>query len=49
MFMAKTEGDEQEMPEPRLGGPFDRYEVNVLVSHAGEDNSAPIVEELHPR
>ena len=48
MFVAKTEGEESEAPEPRLGGPFDRYEVNVLVSHAGEDGSAPIVEEPHP-
>ena len=34
--------------EPRLGGPFDRYEVNVLVSQAGENGAAPIVEEPHP-
>jgi lon-related putative ATP-dependent protease len=30
------------------GGPFDRYEVNVLVTQAGRDTGAPIVEELHP-
>jgi predicted ATP-dependent protease len=48
MFIAKPEGEEGEAPEPRMGGPFDRYEVNVLVSHAGENGSAPIVEEPHP-
>ena len=48
MFVAKSEGDEGEAPEPRLGGPFDRYEVNVLVSQAGENSAAPIVEEPHP-
>ena len=31
----------------RTGGPFDRYEVNVLVTQDG-DKSVPIVEELHP-
>ena len=30
----------------RVGGPFDRYEVNVLVTQ--NDHSAPVVEELHP-
>lgn len=30
----------------RLGGPFDRYEVNVLVTQ--ENHAAPVVEELHP-
>ena len=48
MFVVKTEGGENELPEPRLGGPFDRYEINVLVGHAGEENPVPIVEELHP-
>ena len=49
MFVVKTEGDEGEgTASRRMGGSFERYEVNVLVSHAGEDKSAPIVEELHP-
>jgi len=30
----------------RMGGPFDRYEINVLVTH--ENHAAPVVEELHP-
>ena len=32
----------------RIGGPFDRYEVNVLVTQATHDCCAPVVEELHP-
>ena len=49
MFVVKTEGDEGGgTASRRIGGSFERYEVNVLVSHAGEDKSAPIVEELHP-
>jgi len=49
MFVVKTEGDEREdTASRRIGGSFDRYEVNVLVSHVGENKSAPIVEELHP-
>ena len=42
---ADGEGGEGEaMP----GGPFDRYEVNVLVSQADGDGQAPVIEELHP-
>jgi lon-related putative ATP-dependent protease len=48
MFVMKPEGEERESPDRRIGGSFERYEVNVLVSHAGEDKAAPIVEELHP-
>jgi predicted ATP-dependent protease len=32
----------------RLAGPFDRYEVNVLVTQADHAAGAPVVEELHP-
>ncbi len=32
----------------RLAGPFDRYEVNVLVTQADHTASAPLIEELHP-
>lgn len=32
----------------RLGGPFDRYEVNVLVSEAERGAGRPVIEELHP-
>ncbi len=48
MFIAKAEGDEG-MPAPdQFEGPFERYTVNVLVSHAKEDCGVPIVEEQHP-
>ncbi len=48
MFVAKSEGDEG-MPTPdQFEGPFDRYAVNVLVSHAKEDRGVPIIEEQHP-
>lgn len=30
------------------GNPFQRYEVNVLVSHASNGIDTPVVEELHP-
>lgn len=42
----KTDGT-PEAPMPMLDGPFDRYEVNVLVTQAGSDG-APIVYEPHP-
>ena len=32
----------------RLAGPFDRYEINVLVTQADHASSAPVVEEPHP-
>jgi lon-related putative ATP-dependent protease len=48
MFVMKAEGDEREGPERRIGGSFESYEVNVLVSQAGQDKVAPIVQELHP-
>lgn len=47
MFVLKGEDDGSEAREIRTGGPFDRYEVNVLVTQDG-DKSVPIVEELHP-
>ena len=48
MLMAKGEGEEGPLPEEQLGGPFDRYTVNVLVDHAGDQSGVPIIEELHP-
>ena len=47
MFVIKGEDDGSEVREIRTGSPFDRYEVNVLVTQDSE-KSAPIVEELHP-
>jgi predicted ATP-dependent protease len=48
MFVAKGEGEESRPIENRLGGPFDRYEVNVLITQADRDQGAPVIEELHP-
>ena len=48
MFIAKSEEGESETIEIRPGDPFDRYEVNVLVSQDGDKPGAPVVEELHP-
>jgi lon-related putative ATP-dependent protease len=46
MFIVKADGEE-EAREPLFGRPFDRYEVNVLVSQP-HGSGAPIVEESHP-
>ncbi len=48
MFVAKSEGDEGPPESEQFEGPFDRYTVNVLVSHAKEDCGIPIIEEQHP-
>ena len=32
----------------RMGGPFDRYAVNVLVTQSDHGSGAPVIEELHP-
>jgi len=54
LFIAQAAAAEQaEMPDEMIGGPFDRYEVNVLVTQEtadGQDGSggAPVIEELHP-
>ncbi|HEY7665308.1 MAG TPA: AAA family ATPase [Xanthobacteraceae bacterium] len=48
MFVMKPEGEEREGADRRIGGSFERYEVNVLVSRTTQDKAAPIVEELHP-
>lgn len=47
MFVAGPAEGGAQAPDAVLGGPFDRYEVNVLVSQPS-GNGAPIVEELHP-
>ena len=47
MFVLKSEDAGDEMSNIRTGGPFDRYEVNVLVAQ-DTDKSVPMVEELHP-
>ncbi len=48
IFVQKPE-DSGEIPSPPLAhSPFDRYEVNVLVTHPADGAPAPIVEEYHP-
>jgi lon-related putative ATP-dependent protease len=48
IFVLKADDDENESASLRPGNPFDRYEVNVLVSQDGNKPGAPVVEELHP-
>jgi predicted ATP-dependent protease len=48
MFVIKGDGDEGPEAQDQLEGPFDRYAVNVLVGHDGDQAGVPIVEELHP-
>jgi predicted ATP-dependent protease len=48
MLMTKGDAEDGPLAEERFGGPFDRYTVNVLVSHDGDEPGVPIVEELHP-
>nr|WP_291842888.1 AAA family ATPase [Bradyrhizobium sp.] len=47
VFVARGSEGERETLEIKTGGPFDRYEVNVLVTQDGA-KPVPIVEELHP-
>ena len=46
--VAETENQHQMESGPRLGSPYERYDVNVLVTQADEKAGAPVVEELHP-
>jgi len=46
IFIAKSEDEEGEV-DRRPDGPFERYEVNVLVAQA-DATALPVVEELHP-
>jgi len=48
IFIAKSEDGADESPDLQPGGPFDRYEVNVLVTREEGKPKVPIVEELHP-
>ena len=48
LFVLPIPESEVESARTRPGGPFDRYEVNVLVSQAADSEGAPIVEEPHP-
>jgi lon-related putative ATP-dependent protease len=48
MLVAKSEDGEKEQGDGRAGNPFDRYEVNVLITQDGPGPGAPVIEELHP-
>jgi lon-related putative ATP-dependent protease len=41
-------GEEAAQTGMRPGSPFDRYEVNVLVTLADGEPGAPVIEEVHP-
>jgi len=45
-LQAAAAAAEGALAEMHVGGPFDRYEVNVFVTQV--DHCAPVVEELHP-
>lgn len=47
-FIGRAGGEEVFAVDPALGGPFARYEVNVLVTCEDAACGAPIIEELHP-
>jgi lon-related putative ATP-dependent protease len=46
LFVAQQPSGEE--ASARQVGPFDRYEVNVLVTNPDGETGAPVVEELHP-
>jgi lon-related putative ATP-dependent protease len=48
LFIGKPEGEGFEVIDTHLGSPFDRYAVNILVSHSDAERPIPIVQELHP-
>lgn len=47
IFIIKGEEGEGPNEQGPAGGPFDRYEVNVLVTQADQEGGAPVVEEQH--
>lgn len=47
-FVGRASGGDEGEEEWVATGPLDRYEVNVLVTHASDAPGAPVVEELHP-
>ena len=49
LFIAAEAGGDGPMPPAmRVASPFERYEVNVLVTQADHAAGAPVIEELHP-
>jgi lon-related putative ATP-dependent protease len=47
-FLMKSEVEGTQPQDLKRGSPFDRYEVNVLVSQEAENGGVPVIEELHP-
>ncbi len=48
IFIVKGEEGEGETNDFRAAGPFERYEVNVVVAQGDPRPGVPLVEELHP-
>ncbi len=48
IFIAKRDEEDGEPSYARPGSPYDRYEVNVLVTSNDGEPGTPVVEELHP-
>jgi lon-related putative ATP-dependent protease len=48
IFKVRDDHGAGQVNEALPSGAFDRYEVNVLVTHADVSDAAPIIEELHP-
>jgi predicted ATP-dependent protease len=48
MFIARRDGEDEQPSDTRIGNPFERYEVNVLINRSGKASAVPIVEEPHP-
>lgn len=49
LFLPQQEaGPGEPRPETRASGLFERYDVNVLVTHADDPAGSPVIEELHP-
>jgi lon-related putative ATP-dependent protease len=48
LFVLKASDGDDGIPESIPADPFDRYEVNVLVSQDSGEPGAPVIEELHP-
>jgi predicted ATP-dependent protease len=47
-FIGKSESEEPDAADRKPWSPFDRYEINVLVTQDGHEPGAPVIEELHP-
>lgn len=48
LLISPENREESSRSQVFVGGPFDRYEVNVLVTQGEHAEGAPVVEEVHP-